>query len=102
MISKDTFFSKKRTLNVSGKLIDLQSPIVMGIINLSPDSFYDGSRFQNETDVLKRCESIVSEGAQIIDIGAYSTRPGAKYISENEELQRLVPSLKAIQKEFSQ
>lgn len=101
MTAKDTFFLKKRTLNFHGKLFDLQYPIIMGIINLTPDSFYEGSRSINEKDIINRCSTLITEGAQIIDLGAYSTRPGAKYVSETEELNRLVPALKAIRKEFS-
>jgi dihydropteroate synthase len=100
MISKDTFFSKKRTLNLSGTLHEFSSPAVMGIINLTPDSFYDGGQYNSDTDVLNRCEAILSEGGTIIDIGAYSSRPGAEHISEEEELGRLVPVLKLIRNKF--
>ena len=100
MISKDTFFSKKRTLNFRGTLFDLSSPVVMGILNITPNSFYDGGRYTSETEILKRCEAILSEGASIIDLGAYSSRPKAESISEEEELSRLVPALKSIRKEF--
>lgn len=100
MISKDTFFSKKRTLNFAGTLYELHSPMVMGILNITPDSFYEGSRQTSETAILKRCEAILSEGGEIIDIGAYSSRPGAEHISEEEELERLVTALKSIRKAF--
>jgi dihydropteroate synthase len=100
MISKDTFFSKKRTLNLSGTLHELSSPAVMGIINLTPDSFYDGGQYNSDTDVLNRCEAILSEGGTIIDIGAYSSRPGAEHIPEEEELGRLAPVLKLIRNKF--
>lgn len=100
MISKDTFFSKKQTINFRGRLVNISSPIVMGILNLTPDSFYEGSRFQRESEILKRCEQIISEGGTIIDIGAYSTRPGASNISEEDELSRLNSGLKVIRKEF--
>lgn len=100
MTSKDTFFSKKRTFNFRGKLIDIQSPIVMGIINITPDSFYESSRFCSEQAILKRCEQILLEGATIIDLGAYSSRPGAENISQSDELNRINPALKAIRKEF--
>jgi dihydropteroate synthase len=100
MISKDTFFSKKRTLNFRGTLFDLSSPVVMGILNITPDSFYDGGRYTTKTEILKRCENILFEGASIIDIGAYSSRPGAENISEEEELTRLATTLQYIRKEF--
>jgi len=99
-MSKDTFFSKKRTLNFGGTLFDLSSPIVMGILNLTPDSFFDGGNYSSDTKILQRCEQILSEGVSIIDIGAYSSRPGAAHITEEEELNRLVPALSSIRKEF--
>jgi len=100
MISKDTFFSKKRTINFRGTLFDLSSPIVMGIINITPDSFYKGSRTTSDNEIINRCDQIVSEGAQIIDIGAYSSKPGAEIISEDEELARLIPALTIVRKKF--
>jgi len=100
MISKDTFFSKKRTLNFAGTLYELSSPMVMGILNITPDSFYDGGRYTSDIDILKRCENILSEGGSVIDIGAYSSRPGAEHISEEQELDRLIPVLTLIRKEF--
>ncbi|MCU4165013.1 dihydropteroate synthase [Marinilabiliaceae bacterium A049] len=72
----------------------------MGILNITPDSFFDGGQYQHKVDILHRCEQILKEGAQIIDIGAYSTRPGAENISEAEELKRLTTSLEWIRKEF--
>ncbi|MDP4209813.1 MAG: dihydropteroate synthase [Bacteroidota bacterium] len=100
MSSKDTFFSKKRTLNLGGHLLEINTPLVMGILNITPDSFYENSRCCDEAEILKRCETILSEGGSIIDIGAYSSRPGADDVSEEEELNRLVPALKAIRREF--
>ena len=100
MDQKDNFFSKKRTLNFTGNLMFLETPVIMGVINLTPDSFYPGSRALSIKEILKRIEKMISEGVRIIDIGAVSTRPGAEDISENEELNRLTPSLITIQKEF--
>jgi dihydropteroate synthase len=100
MISKDNFFSKKQALNFNGTLFDLSSPVVMGILNITPDSFYDGGRYTTETEILKRCELILSQGASIIDIGAYSSRPGAEDITEEDELNRLRFALNPIRKEF--
>ena len=90
----------KRTLNCKGKLIDLNEPKVMGILNITPDSFYDKSRFSNNDDLLKRTETMLSEGATFIDVGAYSSRPGAEFVSEEEERKRLIPALEIILKEF--
>ena len=90
----------KRTLNCIGKLIDLNKPKVMGILNITPDSFYDKSRFNSMDDLLKRTESMLSEGASFIDVGAYSSRPGAEFVSEEQERKRLIPALKIILKEF--
>jgi len=100
MRDKNTVFKQKYTLNIKGQLVDLSTPKVMGILNLTPDSFFDGGR-NNEPDVaLKRTEVMLAEGAHFIDIGAYSSRSGAEDISTEEELRRLLPVLKEIVKEF--
>lgn len=91
---------KPRYINAGGKLIDLGTPVVMGILNITPDSFYSGSRYRNDNDLLKAAASMASEGAAIIDIGAYSSRPGASDISEEEEGERLFSALKSIHKEL--
>ena len=90
----------KRTLNCKGNLIDLNEPKVMGILNITPDSFYDNSRLNSKRDLLKRTESMLLEGATFIDVGAYSSRPGAEFVSEEEERKRLIPALEIILKEF--
>jgi dihydropteroate synthase len=95
-VAKDTFFHKKLTLNAGGKLIDLTEPKVMGIINLTPDSFYAGSRKQGIDDALQQAGKMLAEGATFLDIGAYSSRPGATDISVQEESDRLLPVIKAI------
>lgn len=107
MNSKDTFFSKKRTLNLAGTLFELSSPIVMGILNITPDSFFAGSRSTDENSIVNRCEAILTEGGTIIDIGAYSSsigayssRPSSSDISEEEEMERLLPALKLIRSKF--
>lgn len=87
-------------LNVNGKLIDLSRPAVMAIANLTPDSFFTGSRLFTEKDVLTHVGKALEEGADIIDVGAFSTRPSATYISEEEELERLKSPLRAIRKHF--
>ncbi len=87
------------TINVNGKLMDLSTPQVMGILNITPDSFYAESRKQSETDIVARAQQITEEGASIIDIGAYSSRPGADDISAQEEMDRLRFALQLINKE---
>ncbi len=93
-------FHQKLTLNVRGQLINLSIPKVMGILNLTPDSFYDGGRNNTVYEALKKTQQFLTEGADFIDIGAYSSRPKAEHISREEELSRLIPVIKAIVKEF--
>jgi dihydropteroate synthase len=100
MISKDTFFSKKTTLNCRGKLLDLSVPKVMGILNVTPDSFYDGGRYVEMDAVKNRTEQIFSEGADIIDVGACSSRPGAAPVTVEEEMERLSLVLSYIRKQY--
>jgi dihydropteroate synthase len=90
----------KRTLNCNGKLIDLSQPKVMGILNFTPDSFYSDSRIKTDSNLLHKVESMLLDGATFIDIGAYSSRPGAEYVSDIEETERLLPALEIILKEF--
>ena len=99
-VAKDTFFKKKTTLNAAGRLIDLSSPKVMGIINLTPDSFFEGSRKQNAEEALKQAEKMLNDGASFLDLGAYSSRPGAIDISAQEETDRLLPAVEAISANF--
>ena len=88
------------TLNCKGQLIDLDRPKTMGIINLTPDSFYDGGRLKNDLDVLQKVEEHLEHGAQFIDLGGYSSKPGAAHVSPQEEHQRVINSLQSIQKAF--
>ncbi len=88
------------TINCNKKLIDISSPKVMGILNVTPDSFFDGGKYKNETDILLQVEKMLSEGATFIDVGAYSSRPGAMHISEEVELQRIVPILELLVQNF--
>ncbi len=94
------YITRRRYINCRGKLIDLSSPLVMGIINLTPDSFFYGSRFQSKEEVLKRAEEILEEGGSIVDLGACSTRPGADLVTIDEEIKRLMPVLELIRKKF--
>jgi len=88
------------TINCKGNLIDLSTPKVMGILNITPNSFYDGGKFVGEKEILQQVKKMISEGATFIDIGAYSSKPRAEYVSENEELKRIVPVVNLIQKHF--
>ncbi|MBQ8443606.1 MAG: dihydropteroate synthase, partial [Bacteroides sp.] len=85
-------------INVNGHLMDLSEPQVMGILNVTPDSFYAGSRGVTERDIIRRLHQITDEGASIIDIGAYSSRPGADEVSTEEEMSRLRMGLELIRK----
>ena len=88
------------TLNLKGKLMDLSTPLVMGILNVTPDSFYAGSRVQTESEIVRRCHQIVDEGASMIDVGGYSTRPGGTEVTEAEEMERLRFGLGIIRREL--
>lgn len=88
------------TLNCAGRLLDLSHPAIMGIINVTPDSFYAGSRFTELTDILRQAEQMLSAGAQILDIGGMSSRPGAHIITAEEEMQRVAPVIQALTQEF--
>lgn len=88
------------TLNCNGTLIDLTTPKVMGILNITPDSFYDGGNLTNEHLILAQAEKMLKEGATFLDIGGYSSRPGAEEVSETEELQRVIPAVESILKKF--
>ncbi|MDR2467191.1 MAG: dihydropteroate synthase [Prevotellaceae bacterium] len=93
-------FYKKQTINCDGRLIDFSRPLVMGILNVTPDSFYAPSRASNESEAVVRAETILKEGGSIIDIGAYSSRPGADDISADEEYRRLRPAVSAVRRHF--
>ena len=88
------------TINCKGNLIDLSVPKVMGILNCTPDSFFDGGKYKSESDILQQVEKMLDEGATFIDIGAYSSKPGADFVSEDEELQRLLPIIDLVLKHF--
>ena len=88
------------TINCKGNLIDFSTPKVMGILNITPNSFYDGGKFNEESDILLQAKKMISEGATFIDIGAYSSKPKAAYVSEKEELKRIVPIVNLIQTHF--
>jgi dihydropteroate synthase len=87
-------------INCQGKLIDLATPKVMGILNVTPNSFYDGGKYKNESEIVKQVETMLVDGADFIDVGAYSSKPNAEFVSEEEEIARLIPVLKLVLKEF--
>lgn len=93
---------KKYSISCRGKLIDLSGPAVMGILNLTPDSFFDGGKFTEENSIISHVEQMVLHGALIIDLGAASSRPGSALISEEEEAKRLLPVLKILRQKFSE
>jgi dihydropteroate synthase len=93
-------FSSNKTLNINGKVITLLPPKVMGILNVTPDSFFDGGKFNSEKAVLQQVEKMLSDGAALIDVGGYSTRPGADNIPEEEEKHRVRKTIHLILKEF--
>ena len=99
-MAKDTFLNRKTTLNVGGRLFDLRTPQVMAILNITPDSFYAASRTPSIDEALQKTDAFLKAGATIIDIGAYSSRPGAVDITEQEELDRIVPVVEALVKRF--
>jgi dihydropteroate synthase len=94
------FPEKPRYINAGGKLIDLSVPRVMGILNITPDSFYAGSRYNSEKEILRAATMMLEEGADILDVGGYSSRPGAKDISVEEESSRVLKAIKLINKEL--
>lgn len=95
-----SFFQIQKSMNCQGKLVDLSVPKVMGIINLTPDSFYEKSRQSNEKQLINRVDEIINQEVDIIDLGAYSSRPGAIDISEKEEWARLQPALSVIRSKY--
>ncbi|HDZ06640.1 hypothetical protein LCGC14_0190440 [marine sediment metagenome] len=88
------------TINYNGKLISLDQPKIMGILNVTPDSFYDGGKYKDESSILNQVEKMLNEGATFIDVGAYSTRPGALEVDEAIELKRIVPIVALILQKF--
>ncbi len=96
MDKSSSFFSRKKIIICNGEIIDLSKPLVMGIINVTPDSFYGASRYMMRYRIARRAKQIIDQGGTIIDIGACSTRPGSQLVSEKEELKRLEKALSAV------
>lgn len=88
------------TINCKGQLIDLSTPKVMGILNITPNSFFDGGKYKNENELLDRVQKMLNEGADFIDVGAYSSKPNAEFVSEEEEISRIIPVVNLLQKHF--
>jgi len=89
------------TINLKGKLMDLSSPKIMGILNITPDSFYDGGKFNSDKKVLDQVEKMIKDGADLIDVGGYSSKPGANPVKLEEEIKRVVPVIELIKNKFS-
>lgn len=100
MQNESNHFKPNLSIDINGFLMDFSTTKIMGIVNLTPDSFFDGGKLNSIKDILDQCKLMLSEGADILDLGAFSSRPGAEMVSEEEELKRLIPALKAIKKEF--
>ena len=90
------------TINCKGQLIDLTTPKLMGILNVTPNSFYDGGMYKSSSEMLTKVGKMLSEGATFIDVGAYSSKPSAEYVSEEEELQRIIPIINLILEYYPQ
>ncbi len=100
MGNKDTSFPKIRSIRIGEKLFNFSKPKIMGILNLTADSFYDGGKYRNEEQWVSQTHKMLEEGADIVDMGAVSTRPGARPVNEEQELERLLPPLKRLVREF--
>ncbi|WP_420385639.1 dihydropteroate synthase [Roseivirga sp.] len=100
MNAKDKLFELKTTLNINGNLVSLDEPQVMGILNITPDSFYSGSRVNQDTAIINKAEEMIGHGAFILDIGGYSTRPGAEDIDAKEETNRVTQAIELIRSKF--
>ena len=98
--SAGKFLKRKNSINLDGKLIDFSEPVVMGIINVTPDSFYDGGKLTDKKVLLKTVERMIKDGAAFIDVGGMSSKPGAALVSTKIELERLLPAVHAIRKFF--
>lgn len=100
MNPKDTLFSRNHSMKIKGQLIDFSVPKVMGVLNVTPDSFYDGGRYTAEKKIASKVEKMILEGADFIDVGAYSSRPGAAIISYKEEVRRLSETINVLKSRF--
>jgi dihydropteroate synthase len=101
-MDKDTFFENKHLINCRGKFLDLSTPRIVGVINVTPDSFFDGGKYPDKHSILVQVNKMISEGADIIDVGAYSSRPGAVHITKEEEWRRLSVAFETIRNDYSE
>lgn len=99
-VQQDPVFNIPKLINLRGRLLDLSEPRVMGILNVTTDSFYDGGKFTHTAAILRQARKMIREGADIVDLGGQSTRPGAKHVSEKTELRRVLPAVKSILDKF--
>jgi dihydropteroate synthase len=97
---QDTFFLKKKSINCDGKIVNLDEPLVMGILNATPDSFFDGGKHTDGKSIVAHVKQQLADGAAIIDVGGYSSKPGAAEVSEKEELNRVIPIINLLKQEF--
>lgn len=97
---ESNFFSTKKTINLRGRLLDLSTPKIMGVLNVTPDSFFDGGRYDSDSAILRQVEKMIDEGAHMIDVGGYSSRPGAEDVPQQEELNRVVHAIRLITQRF--
>ena len=97
---EDKQFPRIKHLKLGDKILDLSTPRVMGILNITPDSFYSQSRIQSDSQAFKVAEKMINDGADILDLGGYSSRPGALNVEEKEEIARIIPIIQALKKEF--
>ena len=97
---ENRIFCTNQTLNIRGRLVELSNPKIMGILNVTPDSFFDGGKYDSEQTILMQVEKMLADGATFIDIGGYSSRPGADDIPMEEELRRVLKAIKAVVKKF--
>lgn len=100
--NQETLNNELMTINCKGQLIDLAHPKVMGILNVTPNSFFDGGKYHDENEILSQVKKMLNEGATFIDIGAYSSKPNAEFVSEEEEIARIVPVIQLILKHYPQ
>ncbi len=98
--SAGKFLKRKNSIEVGNEVIDFTLPVVMGVVNVTPDSFYDGGKLEDEKTLLSAVEKMINEGAAVVDVGAVSTRPGSKLVSTKTELERLLPAVQAIRNSF--
>ena len=102
MKSKDSNYDLNKRLKCDDKLINVNKSMIMGVLNLTPDSFFEGSRNRSVEDAFIRAESMIESGVDIIDVGGVSTRPGADLLSTEEELNRIIPIIKLLKNKFSE